>query len=32
MAVQSETETFSEEEYLIFWKKVDTRKIKKKNS
>jgi hypothetical protein len=32
MAVQSETETCSEEECLIFLKKVDTRKIKKKKS
>ena len=30
MAAQSETETCSEEEYLVFRKKVDRRKIKKK--
>jgi len=32
MAVQSESETCSEKEYLIFRKKIDTRKIKKINS
>jgi len=30
MAVLSQTEICSEEKYYIFWKKVDTRKIKKK--